>query len=559
MFIVNVLSYKQSNQNHHHKFFSMARLQCFTKPLLTLLLFLSFTLLISSINSQQAPPPLIPTSTDPTYYYNLCAPSTCNNFSLPYPINLPTPCQVSPVQTFCPSNETLLFTSPSDTDTFRVLSVNTTDPTATFLTVASNSLFTCGVQVSKPNYALQATIFRLPPVYKAGTHLNCTSPIPSGAIEGLQNASCLDCNTTTNFCYYAPSFDVNYANCEQYYVFNKVGDSFNVSIEGDLRAYLRSGFEVRADKPSDCRGCESSGGRCGSKPSTGSFVCYCPTSVHSFNCSDGILEDLSTWVNSPDGGGSGPSRAVIAAISGSVSVLFLVVLVALVVILARRRKLNFHFDKKTVSSISPKSIALDTAKGILYLHQGCRDRILHLDIKPSNVVLDSNFSAKVTDFGLAKMIDKDRSHVSLTAAQGTPGYAAPEMWLKTFGPVTEKSDVYSYGMLLLEMVGRRKNYESEMSESSQVYFPEWLYDKVEKDEFPFVTRRGDNDASFDENIVKRMCLVGLWCIQHIPSNRPSMDKIVLMLEGNVEIGIPPHPLRQKTTQSHESIFSDALV
>ncbi|KAF9613358.1 hypothetical protein IFM89_007436, partial [Coptis chinensis] len=403
-----------------------------------------------------------------------------------------------------------------------------------------------------------------------------------------------------------------------------------------------------------------------------------------------ILEDLSTWVNSPGGGASGPSRAVIAVISASASFLCLVVLVALVVILARRKKLNFHFDKRTMSSIyqkrysysqlkkltnnfssklgeggfgivykgtikrnrvevpvavkilkrstqtqkqfinevatigsvhhhnlvgmfgycvdrdthaivyefmengsldkyiynvkknsvgpevnnktedkwlSPKqvcSIALETARGILYLHQGCGDRILHLDIKPANVLLDCNFSAKVADFGLAKMIDKDRSHVSLTTAQGTPGYAAPEMWLKTFGPVTEKSDVYSYGMLLLEMVGRRKNYESEASEPSQVYFPEWLYNKFENDEFPFVTRKGDNDASFEideddeekrtgenENIVKRMCLVGLWCVQHIPPNRPSMDKVVQMLEGHVEIGIPPHP-RTSTKDSLKS-------
>ncbi|KAF9610422.1 hypothetical protein IFM89_022333 [Coptis chinensis] len=674
----------------------MAHLEYFTKPLLTILFFLLFTLLISSTNSQQAPPPLTPTSTDPTYYYNLCAPSTCNNISLPYPFALPTPCHASAINVSCPSNEYFLLASSRTTDTIRVLSINYSDPTAATLSVASNSLFTCGVPVSKPNYVIDSTIFLLHPNYNPGTHLNCTSPIPSNAIRGLQNASCLGCNTTSNICYYTPFYDVSYANCEIFHVFTPK-DSFNVSNERDLRAYLRSGFEIRFTKPSECRGCEGSGGRCGNKPSTGSFVCFCPTSVHSFNCSDGFQEDLSTWVNSPGGGGSGPSRAVIAVISASASLLCLVVLVALVVILARRKKFNFHFDKRTMSSVSPKrysysqlkkltynfsskigeggfgtvykgtiqrngvevpvavkilkrskqtqkqfmnevatigsvhhhnlvgmfgycvdgdthavvyefmengsldkyiynikkenvgpevdietedkwlsptqvcSIALETARGILYLHQGCRNRILHLDIKPPNVLLDSNFSAKVADFGLAKMIDKDRSHVSLTAAQGTPGYAAPEMWLKNFGPVTEKSDVYSYGMLLLEMVGRRKNYESELSESSQVYFPEWLYNKVEKDEFPFVTRREDNDVSFeigedeekrteeDENIVKKMCLVGLWCVQHIPSNRPSMDKVVQMLEGHVEIGIPPHPLRQKTVQSHERIFPDSLV
>ena len=85
---------------------------------------------------------------------------------------------------------------------------------------------------------------------------------------------------------------------------------------------------------------------------------------------------------------------------------------------------------------------------------------MHCDIKPHNVLLDSKFSAKLSDFGLARMIDKDQSHVSLTSIQGTPEYMAPEMWSKSYGGVTEKSDVYSYGMLLLEMAGGRKNYDS---------------------------------------------------------------------------------------------------
>ncbi|PIA47723.1 hypothetical protein AQUCO_01400371v1 [Aquilegia coerulea] len=219
-------------------------------------------------------------------------------------------------------------------------------------------------------------------------------------------------------------------------------------------------------------------------------------------------------------------------------------------------------SKLDYKKLSPKQlydIALETARGILYLHQGCRNKILHFDIKPSNVLLDSNFSAKVADFGLARMINKGHSHVSLTRAQGTPGYGAPEMWLKTFGPVTDKSDVYSYGMLLLEMVGKRKNYDSEAPDSSQVYFPEWLYNKIERDEFPILTRsREDLDSveivvdeenrnAEDMKATERMCFVGLWCIQHIPSNRPSMDRVVQMLEGHVEIGIPPHPFPHTTS------------
>ncbi|VVA32265.1 PREDICTED: rust resistance kinase Lr10, partial [Prunus dulcis] len=102
-------------------------------------------------------------------------------------------------------------------------------------------------------------------------------------------------------------------------------------------------------------------------------------------------------------------------------------------------------------------IAVGIAKGIEYLHQGCDQRILHFDIKPHNVLLDHNFTPKISDFGLAKLSSKDQSIVSMTTARGTLGYIAPEVFSRNFGNVSYKSDVYSFGMLLLEMVGGRKN------------------------------------------------------------------------------------------------------
>ncbi|KAL7229970.1 hypothetical protein ACSBR2_008507 [Camellia fascicularis] len=98
-------------------------------------------------------------------------------------------------------------------------------------------------------------------------------------------------------------------------------------------------------------------------------------------------------------------------------------------------------------------IALGIAKGIDYLHQGCNQRILHFDIKPHNILLDHNFNPKISDFGLAKLCSKEQSVVSMTAARGTMGYIAPEVFSRNFGKVSCKSDVYSFGMLLLEMVG----------------------------------------------------------------------------------------------------------
>ncbi|GKV46998.1 hypothetical protein SLEP1_g53947 [Rubroshorea leprosula] len=102
-------------------------------------------------------------------------------------------------------------------------------------------------------------------------------------------------------------------------------------------------------------------------------------------------------------------------------------------------------------------ISLGVARGIEYLHQGCDMQILHFDIKPHNILLDENFTPKISDFGLAKLYPTKGNIVSLTAARGTLGYMAPELFYKNLGSISYKADVYSYGMLLMEMVSRRNN------------------------------------------------------------------------------------------------------
>ncbi|XP_056170559.1 G-type lectin S-receptor-like serine/threonine-protein kinase SD2-5 [Syzygium oleosum] len=99
-----------------------------------------------------------------------------------------------------------------------------------------------------------------------------------------------------------------------------------------------------------------------------------------------------------------------------------------------------------------KKIIHDIVKGLNYLHEDCRQKIVHLDIKPQNILLDGNFNAKIVDFGLSKLIDRDQSQV-VTTMRGTPGYLAPE-WLSA--AITEKVDVYSFGVVILEIVCGRK-------------------------------------------------------------------------------------------------------
>jgi serine/threonine protein kinase len=113
-------------------------------------------------------------------------------------------------------------------------------------------------------------------------------------------------------------------------------------------------------------------------------------------------------------------------------------------------------------------ISLAVARGIAYLHQGCDMQILHFDIKPHNILLDKDFIAKVSDFGLAKLYPVDNSIVTLTAARGTIGYMAPELFYKNIGGVSYKADVYSFGMLLMEIANRRRNLNSNADNSCNI-------------------------------------------------------------------------------------------
>ncbi|KAM3731741.1 hypothetical protein ACB098_11G005100 [Castanea mollissima] len=183
-------------------------------------------------------------------------------------------------------------------------------------------------------------------------------------------------------------------------------------------------------------------------------------------------------------------------------------------------------------------IAVGVAQGIEYLHQGCDMQILHFDIKPHNILLDENFIPKVSDFGLAKLYSVDDSIVSLTAVRGTLGYIAPELFYKSIGGISYKADVYSFGMLLMEMVGRRKNLNASVEHSSQIYFPSWIYDKLEQGEDLEVL----NVIEGEKKTLKKMIIVAFWCIQMKPINRPSMSKVLEMLEGPMELlQMPPKP------------------
>ncbi|GAV72847.1 Pkinase domain-containing protein [Cephalotus follicularis] len=187
-------------------------------------------------------------------------------------------------------------------------------------------------------------------------------------------------------------------------------------------------------------------------------------------------------------------------------------------------------------------VAIDVAKALSYLHHDCRSRILHLDVKPENILIDEKYRAIVADFGLSKLMGKDESRV-VTTIRGTKGYLAPE-WLLENG-ISEKSDIYSYGMVLLEIIGGQRNIclienGRDRSKSKWQYFPKIVNEKMREGRvMEVVDHRLIESGGVDEKELKRVVYVALWCIQERARLRPSMPSVVEMLEGRVTVDEPP--------------------
>ncbi|KAF7829858.1 G-type lectin S-receptor-like serine/threonine-protein kinase [Senna tora] len=197
-------------------------------------------------------------------------------------------------------------------------------------------------------------------------------------------------------------------------------------------------------------------------------------------------------------------------------------------------------------------IALGTARGLAYLHSGCEQKIIHCDIKPENILLHDQFQAKISDFGLSKLLSPEESGL-FTTMRGTRGYLAPE-WL-TNSAITEKTDVYSYGMVLLEVVSGRKNcsvksrshsmdesnscggYSSASSVAGLVYFPLFALEMHEQGKYlELADPRLEGRVSSEE--VEKLVRIALCCVHEEPALRPNMATVVGMLEGATPLAQP---------------------
>ena len=182
-------------------------------------------------------------------------------------------------------------------------------------------------------------------------------------------------------------------------------------------------------------------------------------------------------------------------------------------------------------------MAFGVARGLMYLHEECSTQIIHCDIKPQNVLLDDSFTARISDFGLAKLLMSDQTR-TLTAIRGTKGYVAPE-WFRS-KPITAKVDVYSYGVMLLEIISCRKCIDFQTENEEEAILTDWAYDCYRGHRLDKLVEN-DDDARNDMRRLEKLVMVAIWCIQEDPSLRPSMRNVTQMLEGVVEVPMPPCP------------------
>ncbi|GLU14114.1 hypothetical protein SLE2022_307020 [Rubroshorea leprosula] len=195
------------------------------------------------------------------------------------------------------------------------------------------------------------------------------------------------------------------------------------------------------------------------------------------------------------------------------------------------------------------NICLATARGLAYLHEESRPRIVHRDVKASNILLDAELCPKISDFGLAKLYDDKKTHIS-TRVAGTIGYLAPEYAMR--GHLTEKADVFGFGVVALEILSGRPNFENSQ-DNDKFYLLEWAWTLYESNQS--LRLLDPTLVEFDENEALRMIRVGLLCTQASPMMRPPMSRVITMLAGDIEVS----PVASKPSYLTDWDFKDITV
>ncbi|KFK27153.1 hypothetical protein AALP_AA8G342100 [Arabis alpina] len=191
------------------------------------------------------------------------------------------------------------------------------------------------------------------------------------------------------------------------------------------------------------------------------------------------------------------------------------------------------------------NIAIGLASALSYLHHECEQQVVHRDIKTSNIMLDVNFNARLGDFGLARLTEHDKSPVS-TLTAGTMGYLAPE-YLQ-YGTATEMTDAFSYGVVILEVACGRRPIDKEPESQKTVNLVDWVW-RLHSEGRVLEAVDGRLKGEFDEGMMKKLLLVGLMCAHPDSNERPTMRRVLQILNNEVEPGPVP---KMKPTLSFTS-------
>ncbi|KAI9088072.1 hypothetical protein K1719_030049 [Acacia pycnantha] len=470
------------------------------------MLFLTFFFFLSSF-------PLFHCQPDREFWE--CQPSPCGkvgNISYPFwseESSLPRHCDRSPeFKLNCPQHKDDYPSIKIGSQTFNVTLFDLESHKMTLMRTDFVYHDCCSKNLSNTNVS---TVFQYDDeryVKNVTLFYNCSSDYSA---EGFKFACQPPTSCDSNYSNYA--FWSEYVVNELQYPDCKRRIQVPVSIEPDvqpqrfsqiLEKALDDGFGVKYKVDESCQKCWDSGGRCGSNDMS-PFICYCRDGHHPLQCPDssrGIAIKNKVII------------VVVSAVvvSGAIGLLLLSTNNCCCKIKSWRRRIGVCMT----SEVDQKIEAFIRNHGALAL-----TRYKFADVKKmansfkNKLGQDESFCPKISYFGLAKLCPKKESTISISEAIGTVGYLAPGVWNRNIGGVSQKSDVYSYGMMLLDMVGGRKNMTVKTNCSTDKYFPDYIYDQLEQDG-SLGCNRANNTGEND--IAKRMTIVALWCIQTFPSH-----------------------------------------
>ncbi|XP_071702637.1 protein kinase STUNTED [Rutidosis leptorrhynchoides] len=194
---------------------------------------------------------------------------------------------------------------------------------------------------------------------------------------------------------------------------------------------------------------------------------------------------------------------------------------------------NLHGNKKNVAFgwSERYKVAVGVAEALVYLHRNCDQTVIHRDVKSSNILLSDDFEPQLSDFGLAKWASTTSSHITCTDVAGTFGYLAPEYFM--YGKVTDKIDVYAFGVVLLELLSGRKPISNECPKGEESLVM-WAKPILSGGKFSQLLDKslGDN---YDADQMERLALASTLCIRRAPRARPHMTSVLKLLQGDIEV------------------------